>query len=111
MGGLKRWWLKQSSKNINNSQDWTDYINQLGLEYITTNDFLNELRTNANNMIDFCLSNNYLNLNNYAYVLKLVPSSYIWFSNIMIVLITLINLPLLWLMFYFNKHNKYNMGY
>lgn len=107
---FKQFITSLNNNGVNNQQQFITYINQISLQYQSTSNFLNQLKDNANNIIAYSLSNNSMNLDNYAYVLKLIPSPYIWFCNIIITLLTISNLPLLWLMFYFNKHNKYNNG-
>lgn len=98
-----------TSININNYEEWKIYIQKISLQYEDVNNFINSLFNKASNIIDFKLSNNYVSLDNYSYVLKLIPSEFIWFSNIVIVLYVISSIPLIYLLFYFNKKNRYNV--
>lgn len=96
-----------TSININNYEEWKIYFQKISLQYEEVNNFIINLFSKASNIIDFKLSNNYVSLDNYSYVLKLIPSEFIWFSNIVIVLYVISSIPLIYLLFYFNKNNRY----
>lgn len=98
-----------TSININNYEEWKMYIQKMSLQYEDVNNFIINLFNKASNIIDFKLSNNYVSLDNYSYVLKLIPSEFMWFSNIVIVLYVISSIPLIYLLFYFNKKNRYNV--
>ncbi len=74
---FKQFITSLNNNGVNNQQQFITYINQISLQYQSTSNFLNQLKDNANNIIAYSLSNNSMNLDNYAYVLKLIPSPYI----------------------------------
>ncbi|MDE6473036.1 MAG: hypothetical protein K2K73_01350, partial [Ureaplasma sp.] len=84
--------LQKIDPKIQDKDTYVNYINSLSKTYKSTSQFLNLLKSEIPNIINYSLSNNYINLDSIYNLYKFISYSNINYSEIFMSLISFINI-------------------